>query len=277
MKAQKRTINPSGSRCREMARLLERRRAEIEEAARSEADAVSGVRSRLEAQLRDRDAELSRLSTELVAAGAVRDRAQRECRVAQAQVQRVTDAAEAERRRLQGMIDDQAARLDATGRALDEATRAAREATVTASVEMNAARMEARSSADKLAEALAQVEQLRLSLNELDGRLSTARDSESSMRRKLVDAMRAVADEQARAKAASDEAASQREHDRRLADKRAATLQEEISRLSARVTELSAALDHATRAAAADVRSSLVRFEADLSGQVRHVLQVGVM
>ena len=252
-----------------MARLLERRRAEIDEATRSEADAVALVRSRLEAQLKDRDAELSRVSTELVGAGAARDRAMRECRVAQMQVQRVTEAADTERRRLQSTMEDQAARLEATGRALDEATRVAREATVRASLDTNAASIDARSAADRLAEARSEAEQLRGAVADLETRLSAARDGEASAKRKLADATRTLGEAQARAAAAAEEAATQRERDRRLAEKRTASLQDEVLRLSERSSQLAASLDHASRAAAADVRSSIVRFESDLSGQVR--------
>jgi hypothetical protein len=254
-----------------MARLLERRRAEIEEASKSEADAVALVRSRLEAQLHERDVELQRALADTVAAASLRERAQRESKAANTQLQRVTELAENERRRLQRTIDDQVTRLDALNRALGDATCVAREAAIQTSVESSAAELARRAAEDSSSEAAATIRRLQQTCTDLDARLAAARDVESATRRKLGEVTRAAADAQGRATAALDDAAACRDRDRRFADKRIAALQDEISRATEHCAHLTVALDASGRAAVADSRTGLVRLEADLAGSAEEL------
>jgi chromosome segregation ATPase len=256
---------------REMARLLERRRAEIEEAARSESDAVALVRSRLEAQLKQRDTELARALAEAASSAAARERSLRECKAAQAQLQRISDASESERRKLQRAIDEQSARCDTLSRALDDATRAAREAAVTASVEASTAELARRAATSTASEAALTIQRLKQTSDELAVRLAAARDAESSARRKLGDVMRANADAAARAALAAESEAAARDRDRRFAEKRIAALQDELARMHERCAQLTSALDASGRAATADAHSGLVRLEADLAGSAEEL------
>lgn len=101
---------------REMARLLERRHLEIDEAAAHEADAVAEVRARLQAHIDQLEAALTAAHAETTAATATAERALRDARSSQQESDRASATARQQMVALEATITE----LNARSRALQE-------------------------------------------------------------------------------------------------------------------------------------------------------------
>jgi len=109
-------VSNTSAQCREIARLLERRRVEQGEWQAHEAAAVADTRTRLQAHIAELNGEVAKARGDVAAATAAAERALRDARAAQAETDRVSASA---RTQLTG--------LEATVRDLNERCRAALE------------------------------------------------------------------------------------------------------------------------------------------------------
>lgn len=228
---------------RELARLLDRRRAEITEASAHEAEAVADVRARLTAQLAAHDAELAAARAEVAAAGAAAERAQRDARSVQLELSKLQEASRAEQGRLQRTIDDLASKLAGVEEERDDAVAQAREAVARAAMQVETATREQQEAQQRAVAAESAAQRLARELADSEMQLRSARQAGEDANAALDAARRQLGEAKARAARDAAEAAAHAEAERHAAEARASKLASQLAAATGRAAELQAAVE----------------------------------